>query len=92
MEPYFSWDHDKARRNLQKHGVGFEEAATVFPDPLARITLDPEHSERDTRELILGESCAGRLIVVSFVERGEAVRIISARLATRTERHEYEEG
>jgi uncharacterized protein len=71
--------------------VTFDEAATVFPDPLAQITDDPDHSVIEERELILGRSSSGRTLVVSFSQRDAGVRIISARLATRTERHAYEE-
>jgi uncharacterized DUF497 family protein len=72
-------------------GIGFEEASTVFPDPLARIEWDADHSEPEERELILGKSVSGRLLVVSFVQRVSAIRVISARLATRRERHVYQE-
>jgi uncharacterized DUF497 family protein len=87
----FTWDPAKARTNLQKHGVSFEEAATVFIDPLARIHDDPDHSIGETREIIVGVSSARRLLLVSFTERGEAVGIISARIADRRERKGHEE-
>ena len=90
MKFYFSWDPVKASSNKRKNGVAFEEASTVFPDPLARIERDTDHSEED-RELILGHAASGRLLVVSFVQRGSAIRVISARLATRRERHVYQE-
>jgi uncharacterized DUF497 family protein len=86
----FSWDPRKAETNVRKHGVTFEEAITVFRDPLARIHDDPDHSIGEPREIIIGTT-AGRLILVSFTERGETVRIISAREPDRTERSDYEE-
>ena len=86
----FSWDPRKARANEGKHGVTFAEAVTVFADALADIAHDPEHPERS---LIIGESGAGRLLVVVFAEReDDEVRLISARRATRTERRRHEEG
>ncbi len=86
----FSWDPRKARSNESKHGVTFSEAATVFADALAEVVNDRVHAER---ALILGESAGGRLLVVVFAERSpDELRIISARLATRTERRRYEEG
>lgn len=91
MNVFVTWDAPKASANRRKHGVSFEEAATVFADPLAKITDDPEHSEEEARELILGSSEKGRLLVVSFVQRTSAIRLISARPASRTERHVYQE-
>ena len=76
--------------NLKKHGVSFEEAMTVFGDPLGRICEDPRHSEAEERYVLLGESRQQRLLVVMFTEREEAIRVISARKATRSERREYE--
>ena len=87
----FSWDPQKAESNWAKHGVTFEEAVSVFADPLARIFDDAWHSETEPRELILGNSKLRRLILVSFVEDEEKVRVISARKATRAERSDYEE-
>ena len=87
----FEWDPKKARENVRKHGVTFEEAVTVFRDPLARIHDDPDHSVGEWREIIVGTSTAGRLILVCFTERGERVRIINARHADRAERNDYEE-
>jgi hypothetical protein len=87
----FSWDPKKAQSNLRKHGVSFEEALTVFLDPLARIHDDPDHSVGEWREIIVGTSAAGRLILVSFTERGDTVRLINAREPDRTERYDYEE-
>jgi len=91
MISFFTWDARKAAVNRRKHGVTFDEAATVFPDPFAQITGDPDHSVSEERELILGRSASGRTLVVSFSQRDAAIRIISARLATRNERHAYEE-
>jgi uncharacterized DUF497 family protein len=91
VEVYFSWDRGKARSNRRKHGVDFGEASTVFGDPLARIEWDTDHSDSEARELVLGQATSGRLLVVSFLQQGRAIRIISARSATRQERHDYEE-
>ena len=88
----FTWDPAKAADNLRKHGVPFEEALTVFGDPLARIHDDPSHSDRERREIIVGHSTKGRLLLVSFTERMRVVRLISARRATRHEREDYEKG
>ena len=92
MDLSFEWDDPKAKKNAKKHGVSFEEASTVFADPLSRTIPDPIHSEVEDRFVILGESTQRRLLVVSFTERGENIRIISARTATRRERNDYEEG
>jgi len=88
----FEWDKNKATRNLSKHGVSFEEAETVFEDPLYVDFYDPDHSEEEDRYLIVGESHQGRSLIVSYTERGNIIRLISAREATRTEREVYEEG
>ena len=85
----FEWDPDKARRNLTKHGVSFEEAATAFADPLSITRFDPDHSEDEERYLLLGATHEGRLVVVAHTDRRENIRIISARLATRRERRTY---
>ena len=87
----FEWDRRKARINAAKHGVSFAEALTVFADPLARIFDDPAHSTGEVREIIVGHSRRRRLLVVSFTERGDAVRIVNARRATKNERYDYEE-
>jgi uncharacterized DUF497 family protein len=87
----FEWDNEKASRNLVKHGVSFHEAATVFGDPLAITYFDPDHSQDEDRYLTFGHSDIDRLIVVSHADRGDRVRIISARRATRRERKSYEE-
>jgi uncharacterized protein len=88
----FAWDPAKARSNLRKHGVSFEEAATVFLDPLARIHDDPDHSVGEYREIIVGHSASRRLLLVCFTERGNLVRIINARDPDSHERRDYEEG
>jgi uncharacterized protein len=88
----FEWDSAKAGKNLRKHQVSFEEASSVFYDPLALTGDDPDHSKGEERLITFGLSTAGRLLVVAHAERGEAIRIISARLATRHERQIYEEG
>jgi uncharacterized DUF497 family protein len=86
----FEWDRRKEAANRRKHGVAFDEALTVFADPLAFIFDDPVHSHTEARELIIGHSASDRLLLVSFTERGTNVRIISARLATRSEMRDYE--
>ena len=88
----FSWDPRKAASNERNHGVSFEEAVTVFGDPLSLTVPDPEHSESENRFLVLGFSASSRLLVVAHVERGDDIRLISARLASRRERIDYEEG
>ena len=92
MSYKFDWDPPKAVRNLKDHKVAFEEASTVFGDPLAMLMDDPDHSEDEERYLLLGMSVRRRLLVVSFVERPPLTRLISAREATRHERRQYEEG
>jgi uncharacterized protein len=88
----FEWDPKKAAANLKKHGVTFQEAATVFGDPLALTFPDPDHSENEERHLTFGLSLQKRLIVVSHTERGDRTRIINARLMDREEKVIYEEG
>jgi uncharacterized DUF497 family protein len=87
----FEWDPHKAAINHAKHSVSFEEAITVFGDPLGQITDDPRHSAEEERFVLLGQSDRRRLLVVMFTERGQAVRLISARRATSRERRTYEE-
>ncbi len=86
----FEWDGGKATANFEKHGVSFEEATTVFADLLAMTISNPGHSETEERFLDLGLSHQGRLLVVSYTEREDQIRIISARLASRVERRTYE--
>jgi uncharacterized DUF497 family protein len=88
----FEWDEEKARANLEKHGVSFAEAQTVFGDPLYVDFHDPEHSADERRYIIIGESQQGRLLAVSYTERGEVIRLISSREITSSERKDYEEG
>ena len=88
----FEWDSRKARSNLRKHGITFVEAASVFADPLARIFDDPDHSVEEPREIIIGRSGKGKLLLVCFSEPfEEQIRIISARRVTKLEQHDYEE-
>jgi uncharacterized DUF497 family protein len=87
----FRWDPRKAAANVRKHGVTFEEAATVFGDRLSVTIADPDHSADEQRFLLLGLSNRRRLLVVAHSERGESIRIISARRVTRRERRTYEE-
>ena len=86
----FKWDPNKERRNKRKHGVGFQEATTVFGDALAVTVSDPDHSMGEERLVTVGQSTAGRLLVVYHVEQGDTIRIISARRATVHERQDYE--
>jgi uncharacterized DUF497 family protein len=89
--PTFEWDPAKAAANVEKHGVAFEQAITVFQDPLAKIHSDPDHSETEQREILVGHSAQNRLLLVSFTDRQGRIRVISAREATRRERRDYEE-
>ncbi|MCL5999587.1 MAG: BrnT family toxin [Chloroflexi bacterium] len=91
MDGRFEWNNEKAQRNIAKHGVSFDEARTVFDNPFALIFDDEAHSNGETREIIIGHSNQGRLILVSFAERRTRIRIISARMATRREQKDYEE-
>jgi uncharacterized DUF497 family protein len=86
----FEWDPKKAEANLSKHGVSFREAVSAFGDPLSMNMADPDHSEAEERFIVLGMSDRYRLLVVSYTERPPRTRIISARLATRHERKQYE--
>ena len=88
----FEWDEAKAQANLTTHGVSFEEAASVFGDPLALTFPDPDHSVGEKRWLTFGVSQTDRLPVVAHTDRGRSIRIISARKATRHERGIYEHG
>jgi hypothetical protein len=88
----FLWDEKKAASNSRKHGVSFEEASTVFLDPLARTYVDPDHSKGERRFLTFGRSSPGRVLAVAHLEVDEEqIRIISARRATRGEAHGYQE-
>ena len=85
------WNAEKAATNLRKHGVDFHEAATCFGDPLSLTIPNPDHSVTEERWILMGLSTAGRLLVVAHVERGDEIRIVTARRATRRERISYEE-
>jgi uncharacterized DUF497 family protein len=87
----FTWDPRKAAANLRNHGVSFEDASTVFRNPLAKVLPDPTHSDQEQRSLAIGHSAAGRLLLVVFTETDERIRIISARHASARERRGYEE-
>jgi uncharacterized DUF497 family protein len=92
MPPAFEWDQNKARLNLRKHGVTFVEAVSVFGGPLARIFQDADHSDQEPREIIIGRSVAGKILLVCFTELFvDQIRIISARRATKLEVNDYEE-
>jgi uncharacterized protein len=91
MKISFGWEENKNEINIQKHKVDFEEAETVFFDPLALIFDDDAHSSNEIRELIIGHSIKNRILIISFTERSDRIRIISARLITKKERKDYEE-
>jgi uncharacterized protein len=88
----FEWDKRKAISNIKKHGVPFEEASTVFGDPLSLTIKDPKHSNKEDRYVTIGLSAKFRIIVVIHTDRGDNIRIISARLATKGEQNNYEKG
>lgn len=88
--PEFEWDEEKAKKNLKKHGVSFEEAATIFNDPRIATIFDPDHSEDEERFVSLGMSFIQRLLSVVHTKRGKRSRLISARKATKAERKTYE--
>ena len=92
MTTRFEWNLRKAKQNIRKHRVSFEEATTVFRDPLSATAPDPDHSIQENRFVTLGISSAGRLLTIFHAERGDSIRIISARNATKQERKIYEEG
>ena len=87
----FEWDRQKAKYNLRKHGVSFEEASTVFDDVLANVYEDPDHSMHEKRFLMIGTSARGHLLNISFADREPRIRIISARRLTKREQKLYEE-
>jgi len=89
---FFEWDPAKGQSNLEKHGVSFEEAATVFGDPLSLTIEDPDHSLGEERFVTIGRTARSETVVVAHADRGDGVRIISARPATARERRQYEEG
>ena len=88
----FEWDETKAESNQRKHGVLFTEAMTAFADPLSLTGYDPDHSQDEDRFITMGMSVDGRLLIVSHTDRGEKIRIISAREASRQEQKDYEDG
>jgi uncharacterized protein len=88
----FEWDPDKERSNIERHGIDFTEAATVFGDPLELTISDPDHSVGEFRFLSTGHSVLNRILVVSYTEREGRIRIISARTASPKERRQYESG
>ena len=87
----FEWDPSKARLNLKTHGISFDEASTAFRDPLSRTIDVPLHSNAEERFVLIGHSIRRRLLVIVHTERGDRIRILSARLATKKERFRYEE-
>lgn len=87
----FEWDPIKAAQNRRKHGIAFQEAATVFGDPIGVTYDDPDHSITEHRFITVGTSSAGRLLIVAHADRGESIRIISARKTTPRERQLYEQ-
>ena len=91
MALLFEWDPNKARNNLIKHGISFDEASSVFQDPLSITINDPLHSDDEERLVLIGCSCKKRLLVIVHTEQDDRIRIISARPATKTERLHYEE-
>jgi len=91
MPLIFEWDKHKAKSNLTKHGVSFEEASTVFGDPLSLTIPDPAHSQVEDRFIIIGQTRQQKLLVVVHTERGDNIRLVSARRASRKERKHYEE-
>lgn len=88
----FEWDENKALTNLSKHSVSFDEAKTVFQDPFYTVFDDPDHAFEEDRCIAIGWSAQNRLLFLSYIERGNAIRLISARKTTRSERELYEEG
>jgi len=91
MQTLFEWDKRKAEANLRRHGVSFEEAQTIFTDPLAITLPDPDHSEDEERFIDIGMSDNQRVLVVGYTERGQRIRLIHARKASARERKQYEE-
>jgi uncharacterized protein len=91
MKQNFEWDEEKAKANLKKHRVGFDEATTVFLDPFSITIFDPDHSENEQRYIDIGSSGKNRVLVVVYTERGTNIRIISCRKATSLERKLYKE-
>ena len=88
----FEWDSNKATNNFAKHNISFYEASTVFADPLSLTFPDPDHSHDESRHITIGESMQRRLLIISHTDRGQRIRIISARKTTLRERRIYENG
>jgi hypothetical protein len=88
----FEWDEVKAQKNVQKHGIGFEEALSCFFDPHQVAFYDPDHSQSEDREILIGYSQQGRLLLTAYTIRGDVIRIISARKATKREAEDYAQG
>ena len=91
MSVTFEWDGAKALDNIRKHGVAFEEASSAFLDPLSLTVPDPRHSDSEHRFVLVGLSNSRRLLVVAHADRGDRIRIISARIASGRERRDYED-
>jgi uncharacterized DUF497 family protein len=87
----FEWDKEKAKKNIEIHGISFDEATTAFKDTLSLVIYNPLHSDDEDRYVLVGNSFANRLLVVIHTDRGERIRIISARTATKKEVKQYEE-
>ena len=87
----FEWDEEKCEEDMRKHGVSFDEAKTIFNDPLAMTVSDPEHSSQEDRYIDMGRSSRGRILMVWYTERGRNIRIIGSRKASRSQRRQYEE-
>lgn len=87
----FEWNEEKSAANVAKHGVAFDEAKTIFDDPLYIEFYDPDHSEDEDRFIMIGQSAQNRLLVVSYTDRNDRIRLISAREATRMEKKAYEQ-
>lgn len=92
MKLSFEWDEGKAKANLKKHRVGFDEAITVFTDPFSMTIHDPDHSADEQRYIDIGSSDQGRVLIVVYTERGSNIRLVSCRKATPLERKRYEQG
>ena len=88
----FEWDTDKARANVRKHGVTFEEARSCFYDPRQIAFYDPDHSDDEDREMLIAHSDQGRVLIISYTLRTDVIRIISARKATKSEENRYAQG
>ena len=91
MKPKFEWDPDKAKKNYSKHGIDFNEASSIFGDPMFITFLDEEHSFKEERYITIGLSSKGRLLLVAHAEQSDSIRIISARRATKNEEKFYQE-